>query len=250
MQKVVRFWIDQGVEGFYIRDLPFLYESKHFTSESPSGSNAGISPEDYLHYSHNMTRDLAESYQIIQDIFVSPIQESSTEKKMCVRTYFLDKILMLKFAFCRVLMGDFSNRMISENNFQTHQLLASNTLYRLRPGFNGIELKSAVEQTLNDYRKTQICPVWILGSEETSRISSKFQRRAIGLQIVQLLMPGTKSIYYGEEIEMTNHPQISFQDTRYPVAKDLGQNNFSLVSKDPFRTPMLWNASKHSGTNP
>jgi glycosidase len=111
-------------------------------------------------------------------------------------------------------MADFSNRMISENNFQTHQLLASNTLYSLRPNFNGIELKSAVEQTLNDYRKTQICPVWILGSEETSRVSSKFQCRAIALQIVQLLMPGTKFIYYGEEIEMTNHPQISFPDTR------------------------------------
>jgi len=64
VQKVVRFWIDHGVDGFYIRDLPFLYESKHFTSESPSSANAGISPEDYLYYSHNTTLDLPESYTV------------------------------------------------------------------------------------------------------------------------------------------------------------------------------------------
>jgi hypothetical protein len=70
------------VDGFNFRDLPFLNDSNHLTSESPSGINAGTSPEDSLHYSHHMTRELAESYKIIQDIFVSPNEESSSSNSI------------------------------------------------------------------------------------------------------------------------------------------------------------------------
>jgi hypothetical protein len=81
-KKVAHFWIEQVVDGFHFRDLPFLNDSKHFTSKSPSGTNAGTSPEDNLHYSHHMTRELPESYQIIQDIFVSPNEESSSSSSI------------------------------------------------------------------------------------------------------------------------------------------------------------------------
>ena len=56
-----------------------------------------------------------------------------------------------------------------------------------------------------------------------------------------------RSVYYGDEIEMTNHPSISYMDTRDKIAQDAGPLNYTLVSRDPFRTPMPWNMSRNSG---
>ena len=147
-----------------------------------------------------------------------------------------------------VLMADLTEKMASDDKWvQMYQLVTSNSLYNLESKFNGRQLKDAVQQQLQICNKTQVWPAWTLGNEETSRINNKFGRMAPGLQIVQLLLPGIKSIYYGEEIEMSNLPSISFDDTRDPVAKDLGASNFSRFSRDPFRTPMLWNSSRYSG---
>ena len=70
---------------------------------------------------------------------------------------------------------------------------------------------------------------------------------SVGLQLVQLLLPGTSSMYYGEEIQMKNHPSIRFDETVDIVARDAGPENYSIVSRDPFRTPMQWNSSRHAG---
>ena len=90
-------------------------------------------------------------------------------------------------------------------------------------------------------------PVWKLGDEEKSRISSKFNQLAPGLQIIQILLPGSPSIYYGEEIQLSNHQSIKYEETVDVVAKDAGPSNYTLMSRDPFRTPMKWSSTRHAG---
>lgn len=85
-----------------------------------------------------------------------------------------------------------------------------------------------------------------MGDEERSRIYSKFNQLAIGLQVTQILLPGSSSIYYGEEIQLTN-PSITYVDTVDSVAKEAGPTNYTLVSRDPYRSPMKWNSSRHAG---
>jgi alpha-glucosidase len=84
LQRVVSFWLDQGVDGFYIRDLPFLFEDRDLRDETPLSQNSysGASSDDYASYRHENTRDLSESYQIIQDLFVSTINPYNKQQKM------------------------------------------------------------------------------------------------------------------------------------------------------------------------
>lgn len=90
-------------------------------------------------------------------------------------------------------------------------------------------------------------PIWSLGDETRSRISSKFNQLAVGLQVTQIFLPGSLSIYYGEEIQLSNNPSIKYEETVDSAAKEAGQSNFTLISRDPFRTPMKWNSSRHAG---
>lgn len=97
------------------------------------------------------------------------------------------------------------------------------------------------------WNNSKVWPIWTLGNEERSRILSKFNQLAIGLQVISILLPGSPSIYYGEEIQLTNYPSLSYRDTVDSVAKEAGPTNYSLVSRDPFHTPMKWNSSLNAG---
>lgn len=93
--------------------------------------------------------------------------------------------------------------------------------------------------------------MWALGDEDHSRIMTKFDTKSAGLQMIQILLPGTPSIYYGEEIQMKDHPSISYEDTVEPFVKAAGPQNYSRysqLSRDPYHTPMLWNSSRNAGT--
>ena len=69
VKTAVNFWLGLGVDGFYLRDVAFLYEDVQLTDESQYSTSS-----DYAFNSHNMTRDLAESYQTVNDIFIGTIQ--------------------------------------------------------------------------------------------------------------------------------------------------------------------------------
>lgn len=79
MKQVVKFWLDKGVNGFFIRDVPFLFEDQTFKDNPQIRST---DPQDYYSYNHNNTRDLTESFNIIKDIFVNTVNEFNSEDEM------------------------------------------------------------------------------------------------------------------------------------------------------------------------
>lgn len=58
-----------------------------------------------------------------------------------------------------------------------------------------------------------------------------------------LTLRGTPTIYYGEEISMTDVP-IPPEEVRDPQGLNMPGKN---LSRDPERTPMQWNDSEHAG---
>jgi len=55
-KKAASFWLDLGVDGFFLHDSPYLIEDNELRNELQiSDSN------DYMSLSHNYTRDLIES---------------------------------------------------------------------------------------------------------------------------------------------------------------------------------------------
>jgi alpha-glucosidase len=87
-------------------------------------------------------------------------------------------------------------------------------------------------------------PNWVLGNHDQSRISTRVgagQARVAAMLL--LTLRGTPTIYYGEEIGMTNVP-IPPAEVQDPAEKN--QPGLGL-GRDPERSPMPWDSSPQAG---
>jgi alpha-glucosidase len=85
---------------------------------------------------------------------------------------------------------------------------------------------------------------WVLGNHDNPRIASKVGTRQAPVAAMLLLtLPGTLTMYYGEEIGMTN-VAIPPEDVKDPAEKN--QPGIGM-GRDPERTPMQWDSSHNAG---
>jgi alpha-glucosidase len=106
---------------------------------------------------------------------------------------------------------------------------------------------AAVAEVIGEYDRALpqgAWPNWVLGNHDQRRIASrigKLQARVAAMLLFTL--PGTLTMYYGEEIGMSNVP-IAPEDVQDPAEKNepgIGQG------RDPERTPMCWDQSPLAG---
>ncbi|HEX6916139.1 MAG TPA: alpha-amylase family glycosyl hydrolase, partial [Chitinophagaceae bacterium] len=87
-------------------------------------------------------------------------------------------------------------------------------------------------------------PNWVLGNHDQPRITSRIgQMQARVAALLLLTLRGTPTIYYGEEIGMTDVP-IPFDEVQDPQGLNMPDKN---LSRDPARTPMQWDNSANAG---
>ena len=87
-------------------------------------------------------------------------------------------------------------------------------------------------------------PNWVLGNHDRRRIASRIgpaQARVAAMLL--LTLRGTPTLYYGDEIGMTQ-VQISPEQVRDPFEKNLPGIG---LGRDGCRTPMQWDSAPHAG---
>jgi alpha-glucosidase len=83
-----------------------------------------------------------------------------------------------------------------------------------------------------------------LGNHDKARLATRIGNAHIRIAALLLLtLRGTPTIYYGDELGMTNVP-IAFDQIKDPWEKNVP--GFG-VGRDPARTPMPWDGSPHGG---
>ena len=105
----------------------------------------------------------------------------------------------------------------------------------------------AVAQVISEYMTTLpqgAWPNWVLGNHDNARIATRvgLSQAAIAAMLL-LTLPGTLTIYYGEEIGMTN-ALIPPEDVQDPA--EMRQPGIGM-GRDPERTPMTWDCSEEAG---
>ena len=101
----------------------------------------------------------------------------------------------------------------------------------------------AVAQVISEYMTVLpqgAWPNWVLGNHDNARISTRVgvSQAAIAAMLL-LTLPGTLTIYYGEEIGMTN-ALIRPEDVQDPAEKRQPEIG---MGRDPERSPMTWDCS-------
>jgi alpha-glucosidase len=222
MFDVLRFWLQKGVDGFRVDVMWMIIKDDQFRDNPPNpGYHAGLSSNNRFLPVYNTNRP--EVHAIVAEM--------------------------------RSLLDEFSNRvLIGEIYLPVAQLMTyyGEHLKGANLPFNFQLLQcawsaNAIAQVIGDYYRALpdgAWPNWVLGNHDQPRIASRIGKQQARVAAMLLFtLPGTLTMYYGEEIGMTNVP-IAPGQAQDPAEKNepgIGQG------RDPERTPMCWDGSDRAG---
>jgi alpha-glucosidase len=222
MYDVLRFWLDRGVDGFRVDVIWMMIKDDLFRDNPISAEYRDEAPSNHrLLPIYNTNRP--EVHEIVAEI--------------------------------RSIMDLYPDRvLIGEIYLPVEQLVAyyGQNLTGAHLPFNFLLLQTpwtaeTLRETISSYQAALpigAWPNWVLGNHDNSRLATRVGVPQAPVAAVLLLtLPGTLTIYYGEEIGMMDVP-IPPNEVQDPAEKN--QPGIG-AGRDPERTPMLWNASESAG---
>lgn len=222
--NVMKFWLSRGVDGFRVDAVAHLVEDDAFRDE-PEDVNYEPSQNDYSKLIHVHTVDHAETHKFIREM--RKLSDSFPgERVLLTEAYVPLKQLVTYYG-----EADASEAHLPFN----FQLIQSPWKAR-----EIAEFVDAYDAALPAYA----WPNWVLGNHDKPRIASRVGHQDARLAALLLLtLRGTPTIYYGDELGMTDVtiPPEKVQDPAEKREPGKGQG------RDPERSPMQWDASPFSG---
>ena len=222
MFEVMRFWMNKGVDGFRVDVMWHMIKDQYFRDNPPN-----------------------PNYNPSQSPYHKLIPAYSTDQ------YYVHNIVKMM----RSVTDEFPERvLIGEIYLPIHRLVSyygmDNTGAHLPFNIQLIKLPwdaRAIEAAVNEYEGALPAdgwPNWVLGNHDNSRVASRIGHNQARIAAIMLLtLRGTPTMYYGDEIGMTDVP-ISAEDIKDPQEKNVPGKG---LGRDPERTPMQWDSSKYAG---
>jgi alpha-glucosidase len=222
MFDALRFWLKKGVDGFRVDVMWLMIKDEQFRDNPPNpGYRLGQASNNRQLPVYNSDRP--EVHDLVAEM--------------------------------RAVVDEFSQRvLIGEIYLPVPQLMAyyGRDLTGANLPFNFQLLQCAwsaesVAQVISDYQGALpkgAWPNWVLGNHDIARIATRIGARQARVAAMLLLtLPGTITMYYGEELSLCNVPipPEMVQDPHEKNEPGLG------LGRDPERTPMPWDASLSGG---
>jgi len=216
MLDVMRFWFERGVDGFRIDVIWHLVKALNFP-DNP------INP--------NYSPDMGQMHQVLQ--------LNSTDQP---------EVLEIAAAM-RAVADDYDGRLLLGEIYLPLDRLVryygddGRAGVHLPLNFHLIEVEwtaAALSRLIGDYETLVPAsgwPNWVLGNHDRPRIASRLgEKQARVAAMLLLTLRGTPTLYYGDELGMTDAPPPpdKVQDPRELREPGLG------LGRDPVRTPMPW----------
>ncbi len=222
MLNVLRFWLDRGVDGFRVDVMWMLIKDDQFRNNPINPASAPDSPAGQrLLPVYNTNRP--EVHVIVADM--------------------------------RAVLDSYGDRLLIGEVYLPFDQLA--TYYGV--GLKGAQLPfnfhlmqcpwnaDAIAKVITDYEAALppgAWPDWVIGNHDQPRIATRIGLAQARIAAMLLLtLRGTPTMYYGEEIGMTDVP-ISPAEVQDPAEKNEPGKG---MGRDPERTPMQWDSSRFAG---
>jgi alpha-glucosidase len=222
MYDALRFWLDKGVDGFRVDVMWLIIKDDQYRDNPPNPQyGPGQSSGNSFLPVYNSNRP--EVHAVV------------AEMRAIIDSY-----------PGRVLIGEI---YLPLNDLMTYY---GQDLKGAHLPFNFLLLQSAwnahaVAQVISEYigvLPPGAWPNWVLGNHDNPRIATRvgvLQAPIAAMLLLTLL--GTLTIYYGEELGMTN-VLIPTEDVQDPAEKN--QPGIGM-GRDPERAPMSWDRSNTAG---
>lgn len=222
MFKVMRFWLDKGVDGFRVDVMWHMIKDDQFR-DNPINPNYQEHQATYEKLLPVYSTDQPEVHTIVQKM--RGVLDEYNERMMIGEIYLPIHKLITYY-------GPQNNGAHLPFNF----MLLTLPWEPLKIAAAIAEYEGALPQGA--------WPNWVLGNHDQPRMTSR-----VGLQqskvaaMLLLTLHGTPTIYYGDEVGMQDVP-IPPGEVQDPQGLNMPGKN---LSRDPERTPMQWDNSEHAG---
>jgi len=239
LKNILRFWMAKGIDGFRVDAINHAFEDESFEDEVMFDPENG-DPTEWSSYYHNYTKDLPGSYELVYD-WRDLMDEFSLIRE-------IDPKVMMTEAYSETFEGQFrwfgeGRRLGSHIAFNF--LLVGDLSPTANADYFALKINEWLDAVPNGNEAN-----WVAGNHDQPRIASKWgSNRAEQVAFLVLTLPGIGIVYYGEEIGMVDHREISWADTQDPSACASNDTYYKVISRDPVRTPMQWDATANGGFN-
>ncbi|HEX8432647.1 MAG TPA: alpha-amylase family glycosyl hydrolase, partial [Longimicrobium sp.] len=222
MLGALRFWLDRGVDGFRVDVIWHLIKDELFRDNPPEpGWRAGTDPFRSLVPLH--TTDRPEVHSVIRGM-------------RRLFDEYGDRVLIGEIYLPIPRLVEYYGAALDEVHlpFNFHLILT--------------EWKAgAIAATIREYEAALPAggwPNWVLGNHDQHRIATRVGTAQARVAAMLLLtLRGTPTLYYGDEIGMTDVP-IPPERVQDPWEKNVPGRR---LGRDPVRTPMPWADAPHAG---
>ncbi len=222
IHRAMRFWLDRGVDGFRVDVIWHLIKDDQFRSNPP---NPDYRPGEwpYRQLLATYSTDRPEVHDIIGGM--RAVMDAYEDRLLIGEIYLpLDRLV--------TYYGTAGEGVHLPFNFQLievawHAPTVASTI-------------EAYEAALPSHG----WPNWVLGNHDKPRLATRVgEAQARVAAMLLLTLRGTPTLYYGDEIGMTNVP-IPPDRIRDPWEKNVPGLG---LGRDPVRTPMQWNDTAQAG---
>ncbi len=222
MLDVLRFWLDRGVDGFRMDVLWYLVKDAEFRDNPPNPAFDPTSDPPHLTLDPLYSSDQPETLEIVKRMRAL-LDRYPGNRVMVAETY-------LPIPRLAAYYGDKLDAAQLPFNFKliqtpwTAQAVA--------------DMVTRYEAALPQGAQ----PNWVLGNHDNPRIASRIGgHRARAAAVLLLTLRGTPTLYYGDELGMSD-AAIAPDAERDPRAKTQPGHG-----RDPERTPMRWTGEPKAG---
>jgi alpha-glucosidase len=219
---VMRFWLDRGIDGFRVDVMWQLIKDEHLR-------NNPVNPK----YTPEMSpyESLVPAYSADQ----AGVHEVVAQMRAVLDEY--DERLMIGEIYLPV------GRLV---NYYGHAGEGANLPFNFHlvlTRWDAREIGVVIDR-YEGVLPSNAWPNWVLGNHDQPRVVSRIGPEQARVAAVLLLtLRGTPTIYYGEELGMHDVP---IPPDRAHDPRELNQPGRGL-GRDPYRTPMQWNAEPGGG---
>jgi alpha-glucosidase len=222
MLDAMAFWLDRGVDGFRLDALWAAVKDEQLRDNPPNADYVEGETLGYLKVKPEFSGDRPELMDVIGRM------------RALADGYGGDRLLIgevyLPIKRLAAYYGERGDGLHLPFNFKL-----------LQADWTAGEIDRTIRRYL-DALPPGACPNWVLGNHDQPRIASKLgPAMARAAAVLLLTLPGAVTLYYGDELGMTDVkvPEDRWQDPRNWTEPGFG--------RDPERTPMQWDAGAGAG---
>jgi alpha-glucosidase len=222
MYEVLRYWLEKGVDGFRVDVMWLMIKDDEYRNNP---SNPNLNPEQVS--DNNLLPVYNANRPEVHDVVAEmrAVIDSFPDRVLIGEIYLPAKELMIYY-------GEDLNGANLPFNFLLLQSLWN---------------AQAIANVISEYMAMLphgAWPNWVLGNHDNARIATRVGLLQTPVAATLLLtLPGTLTLYYGDEIGMTN-AFISEEDVQDPAEK---RQPGVGMGRDPERSPMTWDSSETAG---